>query len=234
MTTTEKIILTAQKRELVGKKVQALRKQGLIPAVLYGQGKTNQLLTIDGAQFRKIFTEVGETGLIYVKIDDTEVPSIIRDHQIDPIKNQNLHIDLMAVNLAEKIEADVPLSFIGISPAVQNLDGTLIEVKNQIHVEALPQDLVPEIEVDIAQLKNLENDLRIKDIAPPKGVTILDDPEETIAIIEPPKTEEELAAELAEPVSEEEAVSKVESETKEGTEPTSEESSEQKQKNGNS
>src|SRR3990167_10569231 len=193
MTATTKIILPAQTRTVLGKKVKTLRRENLIPGVLYGCNKENQYLTVSSAEFKKIYQEVGETGLIYVKLAEKEQPSLIRDKQIHPLKGNLLHIDFLAVDLSEKIEADIPLSFVGEAPAVRDSEGTLIEVKNNIHVEALPADLVPEIEVDISGLKTFEDLLHIKDIISPSGITILDDPEETIATIEPPRSEEELA-----------------------------------------
>lgn len=214
MTGNSKIILTAQVRTLIGKKARKLRKENKIPAVIYGQDQENQYLTLAVSEFQKVYQQVGETGLIYVKFGDKEQPSIIRDHQTHPNKGTLLHVDFLAVNLAEKIEADIPLNFVGEAPAIKDLEGTLIEVKSEVQVEALPTDLVPEIEVDISQLQTFEDILHVKDIKAPSGITILDDPEETIATIEPPRSDEELAELEEKP---EENVEEVVSETQEGT-----------------
>ena len=214
----ERIPLKATIRVIKGKQVKNLRIANQLPAVIYGKDQESQLITLDQLEFSKVIEQTGETGLIEVDIGKAKIPCIVRDQQVSPVKNHVLHVDFFAVDLKEKIEADIPLIFIGQSAAVVDEDGTLIEVKSEIHVEALPTDLVHEIEVDISSLKTFEDALTIADIKVPAGITILDSSEDTIAKVEPPRSEEELAALEEKPAeTEAEAIEKVESETKEGT-----------------
>lgn len=217
----ERIPLKAAIREIKGKQVKNLRTANQLPAVIYGKDQESQLITLDKLEFSKVVEQTGETGLIEVDTGKAKIPCIVRDQQVSPVKNHVLHVDFFAVDLKEKIEADIPLIFVGQAPAVVDEDGTLIEVKSEIHVEALPTDLVHEIEVDITNLKTFENALTIADIKVPAGITILDNLEDTIAKVEPPRSEEELAALEEKPAeTEAEAIEKVESETKEGTSET--------------
>lgn len=209
--------LSVEDRKITGKKVKQLRKTDIIPAIIYGKKKDNKTVSINKQEFLKVLSEVGETGLIEVNLNNQAIPCLIRQIQYIPVKNKVIHADLYAVDLKEQVEADILLSFIGSASAVEELDGTLIEVKSEVRVEALPADLVHEIEVDISPLRTFEDTLHIKDIKIPSGITILNDPEETIALVEPPRSEEELMKLEQVPVSEAEAVAKVESETKEGT-----------------
>lgn len=217
----ERIPLKATIREIQGKLVKNLRTANQLPAVIYGKNKETELVVVDKLEFAKVIEQTGETGLIEVDTGKSKIPCIVRDQQVSPVKNQVIHVDFFAVDLKEKIEADIPLIFIGQSPAVVDEDGTLIEVKSEIHVEALPTDLVHEIEVDITALKTFEDVLTIADIKVPTGIAILDSLEDTIAKVEPPRSEEELAALEEKPAeTEAEAIEKVESETKEGTSET--------------
>lgn len=215
--TAEKITLAAQKRTETGKLARKLRQKGLLPGVIYGQNKANQLITVDQKALAVTFQKAGETGLIYLELGETKIPSLIRELQVSPYGQKNLHVDFMAVNLAEKVEADIPLVYAGDAPAVVDQDGTLIEVKKTLHVEALPTDLVHEIIVDVSALANFDDILHVKDIQLPQGIIVLDDSEETLATVEPPRSEEELAELEAKPAEEAEVIAAVESATQEGT-----------------
>lgn len=217
MTTQENIVLNAERRAIQGRKNRALRKTGMLPAVLYGKKVPSVSLMVNQHEFSQVLAKAGETSLIELSFNQKKLPVIIRQVQESAVKNRPLHVDFYAVDLKEKIEANIPLVFVGQAKAVAELSGTLIEVKSEVRVEALPANLVPEIEVDISGLNTFEDSLHVRDIQTPAGITILDDPEETIALVEPPRSEEELKELEAAPVSEEEAIAQVESETKEGT-----------------
>lgn len=212
----ERASLKVKAREIIGKRIKNLRKDGQIPAIIYGKNRKNQLVSLDGLEFNKVIAQTGETSLIEVDDGINKIPCIVRQQQYSPVKNHVIHVDLFAVDLKEKVEAQIPLAFIGQSPAVVDQDGTLIEVKSEVRVEALPTDLVNEIEVDISSLKTFENILSVADIKSPAGITILDHLEEILAKVEPPRSEEELKA-LEEKPDETKAIEEVQSETKEGT-----------------
>ena len=195
---TEKdLALTAQERSITGKQVKALRAEGLVPAVLYGFEVENTTLAIDAKEFRKIYREAGSNTLINLKLGSKTVKILIHDVQLDPVRDTILHADLYAVNLKEKVETEVPLSFIGESLAVRELEGNLVTNLTMLEVKSLPSDIPSEIEVDIAVLKTFDDEIRVKDLKIPAAVEVLTDPETMVAVVEEPMSEEELEAELA-------------------------------------
>lgn len=198
----EKIKLQAKKRDILGKKVAGLRREGLIPAVLYGKDKDNMSLTVDKKEFDRAYRLSGGSTLVLLEIDDEKAKNVlVKEVSKDPVTGDAIHADFYQVRMSEKITANVPLNFTGDSVAVMDLSGSLITNKSELAVECLPADLPHEIEVDISVLEDFDSVIHIKDIKVPEGVEIKDDPEETVVLVEPPRSEEELA-ELEEPVEE--------------------------------
>lgn len=195
----EKKTLKVQKRETVGKAVRAMRKEGIVPAVVYGKGKENQNLSVSLHDFNLIYKEVGSSAIITLAIDGGEKNVLIHDVSLNPVTNVPEHIDFYEVSMTEKITAVVPLHFAGDSAAVIELQGSLLTNKDEVEVECLPADLPQNIEVDISVLTDFEKDIHISDLKVPDGVEVKDDPEELVANVEPPRSEEELA-ELEEPI----------------------------------
>lgn len=212
--------LEAQTRTKNGKAVRGLRRGGQVPAVVYGHGVATRSLELDAARLLKIWRAAGESSLIDLTID-TEQPikAIIHDIQLDPTNEKILHADFQQVNMKEKIQVDVALEFIGESPAVKELGGTLLKVMDAIKVECLPGDLVKEIIVDISALKTFDDTIHVKDLPIPATLTVEDQPEELVVQVEPPRTEEELKS-LEEKVDVD--VTKVEDAEKKPEEPTEE------------
>jgi len=175
-------------------KPRELRRQGLIPAIVYGNDYKNQRIALDQTSFLRIFKEAGTSNLIELEVEgETPVKTLIQETQIDPLHSSILHIDFFKVNMKEKIHADIPLIFVGDSKAVIENEGTLITPKASIEVECLPADLIPELEVDISILDDFEKDIRVSDLKVPAGVEILDEEDEVIAHVEEPRSDEELA-----------------------------------------
>lgn len=172
----------------------ALRRANQVPLVLYGEDITNRHLSADLKEVTKLLREFGETTLIDVVEGDKTVKVLFREPQLHPLSHQVMHLDLHQVNLKEKVTADVPIVFVGASPAVDNLGGTLIESKQEVEVEALPSDLPHELEVDITSLVDFDSTLHIRDLKVPAGVEILAEEDEIIASVAEPRSEEELAA----------------------------------------
>lgn len=198
-------ILHAKPRETTGKKVKGLRGQGLLPAVLFGHGKASSNLQISLKEFENIFEQAGSSNLVKLVIADGEpVNVLIQEPQIHPVTDQPLHVDFYRVKMDEKIKTTIPLEFIGIAPAVEQLDGTLVTNKDELSVECLPGDLVDHISVDLSFLKTFEDIIHVKDLKIPTTIAVTDDPEEVVTVVEPPRSEEELA-ELEKPTAEEEA-----------------------------
>jgi len=169
------------------------RNEGFVPAIVYGKGFDNIQIALEKISFMKLFKEAGTSNLIDLVIDgDKNVKTLIHDIQLDPIKSDILHVDFYKVNMKEKIRAEVPLKFVGDSIAVIDKEGSLITSKDSIEVECLPADLIPELEVDISVLDDFEKNIKISDLKLPEGIEIQDDPEEIIAHVEEPRSEQEL------------------------------------------
>jgi len=194
-----KIELKAEMRTVLGGKVRQLRRSGYIPAVLYGKGQKAVNLQVGGKDFAKVLKEAGESTLIYVNVGKESYPTIIHDVSRDPVKDGIIHADFYKVNLSEKIKTEVPVVFIGESPAVKDFSGIFVRNINELEVEALPQNLPHEITIDISVLKNIGDQILVKDVDLGSDVHIEAEPESILALIQEPKSEEELQAELAEP-----------------------------------
>ncbi|MFH1353705.1 MAG: 50S ribosomal protein L25 [bacterium] len=183
-------------------KSNALRNQDIVPAVLYGHGIKSQALQVERKAFTKVLKEAGHTSLINLSLGTTKHTVLVREVQVHPVKSKLLHVDFYQVRLDEKITAHVPLNFVGESPAVKDQGGVLVRNLDELELEALPQDLPHDIKIDISVLKAFEEPIRVADLKLPMGVELLHEPEEVIALVQPPRTEEELEAELAEEVTE--------------------------------
>lgn len=215
--------LSVTTRTVVGKQARALRNQGIIPAVMYGHKKESVNLAVERLVFNKLYQEVGSSTLVDLSIDGKKpVKVLIHDVQKDAVTHAPEHVDFYIVNLKEKLQTAIPLVFAGTADAVETLGGTLLTSKDELNVECLPEDLVSEIAVDIAQLATFDDVIRISDIAVPAGITVLDEADETVASVAEPITQAELDS-LEETVVD--TAAEVESETKSGTEgePTEEE-----------
>jgi len=211
--------LKATKREITGSGVEKLRKEGLVPAVIYGKGKENINLSINKIEFNKVFSKAGENSLIDLFIENDSRPHNVLAHdvQFHPVNDEPIHIDFYEVRMDEEVETEVPLVFINESPAVKDLEGTLITNKTEITVKCLPANIPHEISVDISKLITFEDTIKASDLNIPANVELLMEPEETIALVNPPRSEEELKELEAEVVENVEAVEATE-EKKEGEE----------------
>lgn len=195
----EAIKLNAQTRKIIGKKVKNLIIDGKIPAVLYGQGIKSINLELNLAEFNKIYKNAGISSLVDLSIDKNKpIKILIHEPQMDPIKDQPIHADLYQIKMDEELTTEIPLEFVGVSIAVKELEGNLIKNKEAVKVECLPADLIPNISVDIAVLKTFEDIVRVKDLKVPEKIKILDEPEDTVVLVTPPRSEEELEAMEAE------------------------------------
>jgi large subunit ribosomal protein L25 len=211
-----KINLKSKTRSLPGKKAGKLRKEGKIPAVLYGNKVSSQSLWVDYLDFQKTFHEAGESTIFELEIDGKRKANVlIYDVQKDPISGKYSHIDFFQVRMDQKIETDVPLEFVGESDAVKTLGGVLVKSIDTVPVICLPADLPPKIEIDISALKTFNDAIKISDLKVSDKVSIQVDPETVITNVAPPRSEEEIAG-LSEKV--EEDVTKVEGVVKEAPE----------------
>lgn len=191
--------LSVNTRTVSGKKTRILRDKGLIPCVIYGHGENNRLISVKRVPFEKLFGSAGESSLIDLDIDSTDkVKVLIHEIQRQPITGQIIHVDFYQVKMSEKLTADIPLRFVGESRAVKELGGVLVKTLDHVKVECLPQDLAHEVTVDLSALNTFDDTIHVGDLSLPFGIKVLTRGEEAIVKVQPPRTEEELKAELAE------------------------------------
>ncbi len=216
--------LSAKIRKELGKKSRALRKKGVLPAVLYGPKlKENLLLELDEKKFEKVLKEAGESSLISLEAGGKVYLVLIHEIQLTPLTEKVIHVDFYQPSLKEEVEVTVPLVFEGVAPAVRDLGGTLIKNIQEVTVKALPQNLPHEIKVNVEKLKTFEDNILIKDLIMPRGGKILKEAEEIIALVSPlEKIEEELAKPVEEKVEEVEKVEEKKEKEEEGKEESGE------------
>lgn len=193
---SNKIELVAQNREVLGSKVKKLRRDGYVPAVLYGKDQEPLSLQIYLKDFSKALKMAGESTLVYVNVAGQSYPTIIHDVSRDSLTDGVLHADFYKVSLDEKIKTNVPVVFIGESSAVKDLGGIFIRNVNELEVEALPQELPHEIAIDISLLKNFGDQILVKDIDLGTNIKIEADADSIVATVQEPMSEEELKASL--------------------------------------
>lgn len=182
--------LAVQTRENLGKKMNALRKSGLIPAEFYGRGMKNEHLAVKVDEFRKVFKEAGESTIVNLSLDNKKIPALIYEVKEDPIRGEIMHIDFYGVRMDEKITAKVSVIYQGEAPAIKEKGGVLNETIHEVEVSALPGDLPRSFEIDISSLKEIGDSLYVKDLKVPKGVEILLDGELPLIGIAAPRVEE--------------------------------------------
>jgi large subunit ribosomal protein L25 len=196
--------LSAQPRKPLGKRSRRLLREGKVPAIVYGHNTEATPVTLDRLEFQKVFAKSGRTQLVDLVLDGGRTEKVIvREIQTHPRRLGPIHVDFYQVNLQEKIEVEVPVHLTGESAAVKRGDADVLQPLHAVRVECLPSDIPASFEVDITPLEEIEAELRVSDLAVPKGVTILDEPEELVVKIvhkRELKVEEEIpAAEAAVP-----------------------------------
>ena len=189
--------LSVQPRTIVGKKVRTLRREGLIPAELYGHGVKNVHLSVPAKEFGKVFKEAGATTVITLNVGKEKHAVMIHEVLHDRVLSHVVHVDFHEVRMDEKIRAHVPVEFVGESPAVKEFAAIINKALAEIEVEAFPQDIPHSFIVDLAVLDVIDKSIYVKDLVVPKGVELDIDPETVIATATPPKAVEEVVVEEA-------------------------------------
>ena len=167
-----------------------LKEAGKIPAVFYGRKEQSTPVAVSLKDFKKVFKEAGESTVVSLKGVGEEKEALIHDVDFEPITGEPRHADFYVIEKGRKVQVKVPLNFIGVSPAVKEMGGTLVKVLHEIEIEAMPKDLPHEIEVDISALLNFESKIDVQDIKLPSGVEILTKPDEVVALVSEIKEEE--------------------------------------------
>ncbi|MDP2629460.1 MAG: 50S ribosomal protein L25 [Candidatus Harrisonbacteria bacterium] len=183
--------LKAQKRTQLGRSVNALRTQGVIPAELYGKGINNEHLALNGKEFAQVFAQAGESTMIDLMIDSVKHPVLIQDVQRHYLSDDIIAVDLYQPRLDELITVHIPLNFIGESPAVKDKDGVLVKSVTELEVETLPTNIPHDFEVDLSQIQDIGQSIQVKDLKIPEGVEVLADMETALATVTEKISEEE-------------------------------------------
>lgn len=191
--------LSVKKRESVGAGNPALRRAGLIPAVVYGAHQDSTPITVDAREFGKVFKEAGEASIVTLSGLGEDLPTLVHEVDVDPITSAPRHIDFYAVTKGQKVEVAIPLEFIGASEAVEK-GANLVKVMHELEVEADPMKLPQHIEVDLSVLKEIGDQIHASDLVLPAGVELAVPPEEVVALVQEvveEKVEEAAPADLS-------------------------------------
>lgn len=179
------ILLKADEREVAGKRVKKLRQTGKLPVGVYGKDSKSLSLSVDTKEFLKVYDQAGETGLVELQFASKKLPTLIADVQWHPLTRLPLHAQFHAVNLTEKIKANVPVELVGESPAVQNKIGLLLQTLMEVEVEALPADLPEKLTIDVSGLTEVDQQITVGELKIPSGVELLTSKEEIIVKVAP-------------------------------------------------
>lgn len=182
--------LSAEPRGVFRKHVRRLRRQGIVPANIYGHGASRAIQAPTRA-LEHLLAHGGRTGLISIAFNGKSETALVKGIQRDPRSGQIVHIDFQAVSMTEEVTSTVPVRFIGESSAVIRLDGVMTHPRSEVHVTARAQDLPEAIEVDVSSITELHGAIHISDLPRSASYTITDPAEEVLAIVLPPKVEVE-------------------------------------------
>ena len=193
--------LTAQPRSVLGKKVKALRRQGITPVHVFGSGVPSEAFQADTVELQRALAGTGSSSMISLTTGAAGGYNVlVREVQRDPVTSQILHVDFFRVQMNVAVAVDVPLAVIGLSPAVDNHLGTLVHGANSLRIQGLPGDLPASIEVDVSVLTEAHQAIHARDLQMPDGITLLSDGDVMIVNVVPPR-----GAEVAEAEAEAEA-----------------------------
>lgn len=188
----ETLELRADPREITGKRVKTLRQKGFVPGIIYGHNIDPIPVQFDNHELNSALGRAGTSSTVQVHIKSEEDPltAIFRDVQFHPIRRNIIHVDLQALDITETVRVPVTVVLVGEPPAIEE-GGVLLQILNELDIEALPTALIPSLEVDVSSLDEIGKSISVGDIEPPEGVTIHNAPSETIAQVTWIEEEEE-------------------------------------------
>lgn len=181
----DQIELKVNQREILGKKVKALRRKGITPLHVFGSGIDSVAFQCETTVLRRVLAEAGHTQLVNIKAQGEKKPrpAVVAEIQISPRSGELLHVDFHQVNMEQKIRVEVPLVLVGEAPALKNKENMLAQELNSIEVECLPNNIPTSVEVDVTNLLDTDSALRVKDLELDSEVTVLNDSEALVARI---------------------------------------------------
>lgn len=161
----KKLSLEVKARTVFGKKLKKIRKEGFLPSNIFGPNFKSQSVSANYKDFINVYRIAKETGIVYLKSGTDEIPALIKMVQLHPVSGIILHVDFRKIDLKQSIQTEVPVKIIGQSEAVVQKSGVLLTLADKLLVEALPQDIPQSIEVDIALLKEIGNEIKVSDLS---------------------------------------------------------------------
>lgn len=184
------LTLNVEKRDMKVKP-EALRQKGLIPAVFYGPKEETTPVTVSTTDFIKVFKKAGESSVVILKEGKNEHEALIYDVDVHPVTGAPRHADFYVIEKGKKVKVNIPLIFVGVSPAVKDKGAILIKVARELEIEAAPRDLPQDLNVDISSLVEFSSTIMAKDIVLPAGVSLVSGLDEIIASVSEAKEEVE-------------------------------------------
>jgi large subunit ribosomal protein L25 len=210
---SERATLVAEARKVTGKKAKQLRRQGVIPAVIYGQGQ-NLNIQVENLSLMRVLRDAGTTNLIDISVGDDSHTVLAKEVQVHVTRGDLIHVDFYEVDMKEKLIVEASLVPVGSAPPVEDGLGTIGMVIVTLEIECLPGNLISEIEVDVSRIETPDDVVLVGDLEVPEGVEILADPDEVVArfdyiqLVEEEEEEEEESLLMADAADEVEVIAK--------------------------
>jgi large subunit ribosomal protein L25 len=223
------LVVQAQPREKMGKAVKKLRREGLLPAVLYGPAIQGvQPISLNMREFMKVFVQSGPSTLLSLRVQGSAARQVlIHKTTYDHLHRNLIHIDFFAPDMKIERTVNVPLAFTGEAPGVSMEDGIALHLVSEVQVRALPADIPAAIEVDMTSLAEIGSQLTAEDLPLPEGVSLVTPAEELVVRINPPTVIEEPEVVEEVEVAEAEAEPEADQPTAEATEASADSDEEQ-------
>lgn len=186
----DKVVIKAEKRDVIGKKVGVIRRQGFIPGVMYGHNSEPFAITMNAREVNRALSGLTSSSIVTVEVNGESHQALIREKQKNYIRNEIIHIDFQILSLKEKIRSKIEIQLTGLAPAVKNFNGIVLQERESIDVEALPADLPERFVVDISKLENIGDLIRVSDLDIAESVTVFDDLNDVIVSVSGAMAEE--------------------------------------------
>jgi len=214
------IELNATKRSVTVNQVAQLRREGKLPAVLYGPGIEPEPIQLDAREATRAIRHLVGTRLIDLKVEGQTKKVLLRERQRDALKGHYLHLDFYAVDMNREIRVKIPINLVGTSYAVVSLSGVMVHGLTELEIECLPGDLIPGVDADLGELKEIGMAIHVKDLYLPKTIKVLTESTELVARVTYQAKEEDLSTPTTATTAEVEVIEKgkIEEEGEEGEE----------------
>jgi large subunit ribosomal protein L25 len=186
----EREVIDAVKRTLIGKQVKALRREGKLPAIMYGSTIEPTAILMDLKSASTTLNHLASSALVTINLEGEALVSIVREKQRNVLTGALTHVDFQVVSMKEKIRTNVSIEIRGEAPAIKNFNGILVQNVDQLEIEALPSDLPESIVVDVSGLETIGKSIHLSDLVLPEKVTVLEDPNLILVVITAPAAEE--------------------------------------------